>query len=296
LKNNANFTRVEKILDYIHNNIREPLSLEDIAAKSCWSRWQLQRVFQDHTGFSVAQYVKEIKLSQTAERVLSGEQRMLDIALEFGFSSEVSFSRSFKQFFGLSPKRYQKNGLKKGIMTPLSPPENATALPPFPEGALYQVRLDHKSDFKFSGIANKVKGLRSATPDFSTSVPAAWQRFFSLVDIKEFATVPHIGLIQESDSAEPGELIYWSGVESTAQITNISSIECFTVPECTWAVLPFQGDADDYHKAILWMLAHWLPESGFKGIDGAYEMEIYYPSSKDCKNNLNAEYWLAICE
>lgn len=296
MKRNVNFTRIEKVLDYIHSNIRDPLSLEHIAAMSCWSRWQLQRVFQEHTGFSVAQYVKEIKLSQAAECVLSGQARMLDIALEYGFSSEVSFSRAFKQFFGVSPKRYQKNGIRTGIITPLSPPDSAQSALQFPECALYQVRLEHKNRFEFSGIAHKVKGLRSATPDFSTSVPAAWRGFFSQVNIAALSKVPHIGLIGASDNDEQGELFYWAGVETDEMLKASTRCEHFSVAARTWAVLPFQGNPAEYHKAILWMLIHWLPDSGFKGVDGAHEIEIYYPPFDAQQQHINAEYWLPICE
>lgn len=166
MKIKVTFTRIEKILEYIHLNIREPLSLDDLATQSCWSRWQLQRVFQDYTGFSVAQYVKEIKLSQAVEQILSGEQRMLDVAYEFGFNSEISFNRSFKQFFGVTPKCYRVNGLKTGIKTQLTRPVKSSAVN-FPAHALYHVRLEHKASFSFKGVPYCIKGLCSPTPDFT---------------------------------------------------------------------------------------------------------------------------------
>ena len=99
----AHFTRIERVLDYIHSHLDEALSLEQLAEQSCWSRWQLQRVFLHETGLTVAHYVRELKLSLAAEALLSGRQRVLDLALSHGFGSEVSFSRAFKQQFGCSP-------------------------------------------------------------------------------------------------------------------------------------------------------------------------------------------------
>ncbi|WP_295893282.1 helix-turn-helix transcriptional regulator [uncultured Vibrio sp.] len=77
----------------------------DLSAVSCWSGWQLQRVFQNYTGMSVPQYVREQKLSKAAEQVLCRDNKTVDIAYCFGFGSEVAFSRAFRSFFGLSPKR-----------------------------------------------------------------------------------------------------------------------------------------------------------------------------------------------
>lgn len=293
LKPQITFNRIEKILEYIHSNIREPLSLEALAAQSCWSRWQLQRVFQDYTGFSVAQYVKEIKLSQAAEQILSTEQRMLDIAFEFGFSSEISFNRAFKQFFGVTPKRYRVKGLKTGIRTPLTRPVLNSASDSFPDHALYHVKLEHKPRFDFVGSPYSIKGLRSPTPDFASSVPLAWQSFFSKVAMTDVIDVPHIGLIDEQQNAEQGVLTYWAGVESSSLSVFSQEISHFTIEEQSYAVLPFKGCVSDFHKAILWMLAYWLPQSGFKGVDGLFEIETYYPPFAQ-KNTIDAEYWLPI--
>ncbi len=91
--------RVEKIVDYIHQNLDKPLTVTELADISCWSRWQLQRVFQEQTNHNLAQYVREQKLSRAAEQLLKSDQKVTDIALDFGFNSEVSFSRAFKQLF-----------------------------------------------------------------------------------------------------------------------------------------------------------------------------------------------------
>ena len=98
--NTPAFERISRVLAYIHANLSSTLSLEDIAKQSCWSRWQLQRVFQAETGLTVANYVRELKLSQAAEELLDSKERVIDIALGLGFNSEISFSRSFKQMFG----------------------------------------------------------------------------------------------------------------------------------------------------------------------------------------------------
>lgn len=92
--------RIEKVLDYIHNNLSVPITVSDLAEKSCWSRWQFQRVFSQATGLSVAQYIRELRLSVAAESLISTKNRHLDIALESGFDSEISFSLSNIGFFG----------------------------------------------------------------------------------------------------------------------------------------------------------------------------------------------------
>jgi len=109
--------RIFLLLGYIDKNLHRPLDVNLLAEISGWSRWQLQRVFSAHTGLSVAQYVRQLRLAIAAWKLLNTSDRQLDIALLCGFDSEVSFSRSFKQHFGCPPRDYRKIGELTGIQT-----------------------------------------------------------------------------------------------------------------------------------------------------------------------------------
>jgi len=111
-------SRIQQVLMYIHQNLNLPLMLEDIAEQSCWSRWQLQRVFQKETGYSVANYVRELKLNEAANQLLTTSDRVIDIAIALGFSSEISFSRAFKQAHNLSPSAFRKQR-KAAVQLPI---------------------------------------------------------------------------------------------------------------------------------------------------------------------------------
>jgi AraC family transcriptional regulator len=107
--------RIASVLKYIDKNLHTSLDVRLLAEISGWSRWQLQRVFSAHTGLSVAQYVRQLRLALAAWKLLHSNDRQLDIALFCGFDSEVSFSRSFKKHFGCPPRDYRQAGLLIGI-------------------------------------------------------------------------------------------------------------------------------------------------------------------------------------
>ena len=52
------FDRIERVLIYIHEHLDQALTVESLAEKNCWSRWQFQRVFNSYTGQNVAQYIR----------------------------------------------------------------------------------------------------------------------------------------------------------------------------------------------------------------------------------------------
>ncbi|CAM3545199.1 Multiple antibiotic resistance protein MarA [Vibrio aerogenes CECT 7868] len=289
----GHFSRIERVLDYIHDNIRMPLTLDMLSGTSCWSRWQLQRVFQAYTGYSVAQYVREMKLSRAAEMVLTNQYRMSDIAYEFGFNSEVAFSRAFKQYFGIAPKAYQTRGLTLGIKAPLTNPNQSGQLL-FPEQVFYQVRIDQSEPCVLHGLSTQIKGLYSPSPDFMSKVPELWHAFFHAVKDESLWQVPHIGVI-EHQSDTSGELTYRAGIRQTPDMPEKArAMSSLPLPTQTCAVMRYQGKVSEFHQAVLWLLSVWLPESGYSGVDDAPSLEFYYPPFDQDTDAVNAEYWLPV--
>lgn len=186
--NTPAFDRISRVLAYIHSNLSSALSLEDIAKQSCWSRWQLQRVFQAETGLTVANYVRELKLSQAAELLLDGKERVIDIALGLGFNSEISFSRSFKQMFGSSPSQYRKAGKRVGLRKPIqvSKIESTSEKRAL---SFVEVRIDEREPFLVKGITSEISGLFSLTQDFaqkSLGFGRAWSMKLPFLTIAHF--------------------------------------------------------------------------------------------------------------
>lgn len=113
--------------------------------------------FTAKTGVNVAQYIRELKLSRAAESLLdSPSERVIDIALSFGFNSEISFSRSFKQFFGCSPREYRKRGIRSGLRQPItsisfssSDVEHSPSTPS--HLSFTQIRIEYKAAFSVAG-------------------------------------------------------------------------------------------------------------------------------------------------
>jgi len=69
---------------------------------------QLRRNFLRHTGMRPKTYVEQFKLRRAAEILLSGDERVADVAARFGYMDYCHFSRRFKLLFGASPDRYRQ--------------------------------------------------------------------------------------------------------------------------------------------------------------------------------------------
>ncbi|MEZ8801841.1 AraC family transcriptional regulator [Vibrio splendidus] len=298
--NTPAFSRISRVLTYIHSNLSSSLSLEDIATQSCWSRWQLQRVFQAETGLTVANYVRELKLSQAAEHLLDGKERVIDIALGLGFNSEISFSRSFKQMFGSSPSQYRKAGKRVGLRKPIQVSETASTSE---KGALsfVEVRIDERESFLVKGMTSEISGLFSLTQDFAQKVPQLWSRLEGEVEIPDDNVLQFIGVVDLTQSCFDGTNIhYWAGVElqegiSIPQLPSIISerLEVLTVPKQTYAVVKHCGSIENLRHTLSWFVLNWMPSSGYRGVDG-YELEVYPFAYQAHASDAEMEYWVPI--
>lgn len=105
------FRDLEEAVDYIENNIKGKIVLDDIAAHLYISKYHLHRVFKLVTNKKLMEYVRMRKLSSSLDNLLYSNLKIQDIAMEFGFEHEQSYNRSFKNAFGMSPSQFR---MKKG--------------------------------------------------------------------------------------------------------------------------------------------------------------------------------------
>lgn len=105
-------TCIKSSIDYIEKHIKESINVEDIANNSYVSSYYLQVGFQIMTGYSIGEYIRNRKL-YLAALDLKNNNKIIDVALNYGYETPESFTKAFKRFHGFNPSQIKKFKIKR---------------------------------------------------------------------------------------------------------------------------------------------------------------------------------------
>lgn len=109
---------VQRMQDYIEENLDKEMTLTDMAKVSLFSPWYSYRLFRESLGISIAEYIRKLRLSKAALRIRDEQCRIIDVAFELGFGSVDGFTRAFHKEFGCNPSDYVRNPVPIGLFVP----------------------------------------------------------------------------------------------------------------------------------------------------------------------------------
>ena len=97
---------IQEILDIIDSRITDNITLRDLAVKSGYSASHLGRLFSKVTGITLMAYTTRRKLHYALYDIGCGE-KILDVAVKYGFETHAGFTKACKKHFGYPPSIYR---------------------------------------------------------------------------------------------------------------------------------------------------------------------------------------------
>lgn len=108
LQKNAGTSKpVTACIEYIYSNIKERITIEDLAAHTGLSTSYLSRLFKEEVGISISDYIREKKVEKAQNLLKFCDYSLIEIASYLSFSSQSHFIQIFKKFVGMTPKKYR---------------------------------------------------------------------------------------------------------------------------------------------------------------------------------------------
>lgn len=117
--------QLQVIVDEIDESIRthrdEALTLRSLARRLGYSEFYATRKFREIAGLSLRDYLRRRRLAFALIEVRDSDRGLLDIALDYGFSSHEAFTRAFRAAYGVTPSAYRRHPVPVVLRTKLIP-------------------------------------------------------------------------------------------------------------------------------------------------------------------------------
>jgi AraC family transcriptional regulator len=99
---------LERVRGLLHDQFAENLTLEAIAAEAGVHPVHLARVFRQHCGRTLGDYVRQLRVEFAARQLITTQTPLAALALGAGFADQSHFCRTFKRHTGISPASFRR--------------------------------------------------------------------------------------------------------------------------------------------------------------------------------------------
>lgn len=118
-------------MDYIEANLEGDLDLAHAARLAACTEGQFRRMFSYIAGIGLGEYVRRRRISRAALDLSRGE-RVVDVAVRYGYCSPTAFNRAFRDALGISPSEAKRPGAPLSVFPRLSFSLTVTGAEPLP--------------------------------------------------------------------------------------------------------------------------------------------------------------------
>lgn len=277
--------RFNNAIKYIEDNLDCKIDFDKASQIACCSTFHFRRMFSYIAEIPISQYIRNRRMTMAAFDLQSSNEKIIDIALKYGYDSPTSFNRAFQSVHGIPPSEARH----KGIYLKAFPPISFTMKIKGDEQMNY--KIETKQAFKIVGVKEHYK--LDVEENFK-QVPIFWQKTIqsgiiptitSLIDKEPYGT---LGV---STCMNGEDFDYYIAV-ATDKKTPENLTDCI-VPKCTWAIFecigPMPKAIQDLQKRIV---TEWLPTSGYEYAN-APDIEVYFDGNQ-LAEDYKCEVWLPI--
>ena len=98
-------TSIRTAIDYMEKHLEDDISAQDVADRVYLSPFFLQRGFSLMTGYGIGEYIRNRRLYLAGLALRETDEKVIDIALRYGYETPESFSKAFSRFHGVTPSQ-----------------------------------------------------------------------------------------------------------------------------------------------------------------------------------------------
>ena len=276
---------IARAVSYIEDNIKEELTIGDIAQEAMVSAFYFQKGFAMLCGFTVGEYTKRRRLSLAGAELVSTDRKIIDIALDYGYDSPDSFTKAFTRFHGATPSSVRRGEAMVKSFAALKIKLSLEG------GYTMDYKIVKKDAFTIIGVSKFFK-----YQDAAVEVPKLWTEYYETVK-NELVCSSYGVNIDESMSGNTFEYLIADNYDPTADIPE--GFVTKLIPAFTWAVFACRGEMSKaMQEANEKIFSEWLPGCKDYEIAAGYNIEMYPDPADYAKGvqdeNYYSEIWIPV--
>jgi AraC family transcriptional regulator len=282
--------KLNEALTYIEENLTDDVDYKEAARIAYCSEFHFKRMFSFLAGVPLSEYIRRRRLTLAAFELNNSTDRVIDIALKYGYNSPDSFTKAFQSLHGVTPSDARKSG---------------QSLKAFPR-LTFQLTVKGESEMNYRIVEKEaftIVGFKKRVPivfeGVNPEIAAMWKNLKpeEIDQLKSLSNIEPMGLISASTNfsedrmEEKGELDHFIGAATTKSCPE--NFEKLEVRASTWAVFEAIGPFPDTLQNV-WgrIYSEWFPSSNFEQDEGP---EILWNEHKDVTSpNFKSEIWIPV--
>lgn len=283
---------IQRALDYTEAHLTEEIDFEMAARQAYASSFHFQRVFSTLCGFSLGEYIRMRRLTLAAEDLICTKDKVIDVALKYGYDTPESFSRAFSRFHGVTPTQARRGGTVKSF-------SRLHVKLILSGGSTLDYRIEKKGAFQL--VCKQRRVIRSEGGSAAEEIAAFWRACTEDGTIQAVCRRGRfdrlhgvLGVCFSGEMANAG-FPYGIGAEYNGTPLENEGLKVVEIPAHTYAVFTCTGKMPqafiDTYKQIC---TEFFPQSNYEYGNGI-ELEIY-PSDKVDNPCYQCEIWIAVNE
>lgn len=268
-------------IQYVEDHITDELTVDMVADHVNISSFYFQKGFAMLCGFTISEYIRNRRLALAGNDLATSDEKIIDIAMKYGYDSPDSFARAFSRFHGVSPTAARKDRVMLKSFAPLKIKLSLEG------GYLMDYRIEKKE--AFTVIANaKVFSYEGA----KESIPQFWQEHYQTGKGK--TVMGQYGInIDEKMGNDTFEYLIADSYTNGKEVPE--GFVTRTIPELTWAIFPSVGALPDALQDVnTKIFTEWLPALKKYEFAAGYCVEMYDDPTKYPKGTDDEKYYCEV--
>jgi AraC family transcriptional regulator len=245
--------RMNAVIDYMENHLEEDISKNEVSRIAACPYNVFQRSFVQVSGITLTEYLRRRRLTAAAADLQKDREKVIDIALRYGYESPDAFRVAFKRLHGIGPNEARRKNAQLKFFSRMQ----------------FTLAIQGIQEMEFRNIekdAFNVAGIRRTT----TQGGGTWaivKADGSLKKMEQAAGKEFVSLGLCFGFDDEGNNDYMCGYQCRGEIP--PEFENYACPKSHWLVFEARGTISANVLGNTWkrIYSEFLPHSQYQQID-----------------------------